>query len=143
MFFNFKKNFFRDYFCHQMINLSFSFRYRWADVMIGVLVITCRKYVIPILKKKIIIMPMYYLITYIHNNITITKKMNNKLDYFFVFMSNHNWIRSLFFIIILYCCISRFSFVSFFLTNYNWLYRTTYVYQIQISWLNYSAIFRI
>ena len=86
--------------------------------MIGVLVITCRKYVIPILKKKnnynAYVLPNYK----IHNNITITKKMNNKLDYFFVFMSNHNWIRSLFLIIILYC-ISRFSFVSFFLTNYN------------------------
>ena len=141
MFFNFKKNFFRDYFCHQMINLSFSFRYRWADVMIGVLVITCRKYVIPILKKKIIIMPMYYLITYIII-LLLQKKMNNKLDYFFVFMSNHNWIRSLFLIIILYC-ISRFFFVSFFLTNYNWLCRTTYVYQIQIGRLNYCTIFRI
>ena len=53
--------------------------------MIGVLVITCRKYVIPILKKKNNY-NAYVLPNYIHNNITITKKMNNKLDYFFVFM---------------------------------------------------------
>ena len=51
--------------------------------MIGVLVITCRKYVIPILKKNYY--NAYVLPNYIHNNITITKKIDNKLRLLFCF----------------------------------------------------------